>query len=73
MRRLLLMLVVTVLAATIMVCSSAPALAQNDPDDGEDIEIFCGPISEPEDADSEAYYPGEEFACVAIPPEEDQD
>jgi hypothetical protein len=68
MRRLLLMLVVTVLAATMMVCSSAPpALAQNDPDDGEDIEIFCGPISEPEDADSEAYYPGEEFACVAIP------
>jgi len=64
---------VTVLAATMMVCSSAPALAQNDPDDGEDIEIFCGPISEPEDADSEAYYPGEEFACVAMPPEEDQD
>ena len=73
MRRLLLMLMVTVLAATMMVCSSAPALAQNDPDDGEDIEIFCGPISEPEDADSEAYYPGEEFACVAMPPEEDQD
>ena len=71
MRRLLLILVVAVLAATMMVCSSAPpALAQNDPDD-EYIEIFCGPISEPEDADGEAY-PEEEFACVAIPPE-DQD
>jgi hypothetical protein len=73
MRRLLLMLAVAVLAATMMVCSSAPpALAQNDPDDGEDIEIFCGPLSELKDADSEAY-PGEEFACIAIPPEEDQD
>ncbi len=70
MRRLLLILVVAVLAATMMVCSSAPALAQNDPDE-EYIEIFCGPISEPEDADGEAY-PEEEFACVAIPPE-DQD
>jgi hypothetical protein len=68
MRRLLLILVVAVLAATMMMCSSAPALAQNDPDD-EDIEIFCGPLSEPEDADGEAY-PGEEFACVAITPEE---
>jgi hypothetical protein len=67
MRRLLLMLVVAGLVATVMVCSSAPAVAQDDPD--EDIEIFCGPLSEPGDADSEAYA-GEEFACVAITPEE---
>jgi len=63
------MLMVAVLVATMVVCSSGPALAQDDPDDN--IEIFCGPVSDPGDADSDDY-PGDDFECVAIMPE-DQD